>query len=113
MFNVGSFKDRVVFVNHPAKPHAGVGYIDNPTTALTTRGMLKFDSSTSFLSEGQNGFNNTYKLYVRYQSALDSLIKKNNQIVVNDTKYTISDYEMLNMEHKYVVFTIKIVEKWA
>lgn len=98
---IGKMRESVEFkTNSPSA--AGAGFSDNYTTLLTTRGQLIRNSENRSLSFGAISDNEGYTLYVRFQPAIDAVLRSDVKIVINNVTYTMNGRPELIEQKKHL-----------
>lgn len=98
---IGKMRESVTFrVNTPTA--LGAGFTDQYADLLTTRGQLVRNSSNRFLSFGEGVDSNSYTLFVRFQTTLDSNLRSDTKIVISGVTYTMNGRPELVDERKHI-----------
>lgn len=100
-YTIGKMRESVEFkTNSPTA--AGAGFADSYTTLLTTRGQLVRASENRSLSFGAIADNESYVLYVRFQSAIDAVLRSDVKIVISGVTYTMNGRPKLIEQRKHI-----------
>ena len=110
VLKIGQMRSAVVFkVNTPTASattdRAAVtsgGQNDSYASSVTTRGRLRKSSGSRSLDLGQLSGQESYELMCRYDSSLNSILKVNGKVTVDNVEYTIQSWEVVDqIKHIY------------
>lgn len=105
MKKIGPLHKIVVFKqNTPGD--LGAGAADSYATLLTTRGALRKQSGNRVLSFGEIAENNRYELFVRVQSALETVLKVNMRIEIGTRVFIVDSFEKVEEKRWYYKITM-------
>lgn len=102
---IGKF-DKVVAIQKNTPADQGAGALDSYSTYCTTRGYLKKTSGSRSVSFGEITGGNSYTLWVRFQTTIESNIRMDNKIIIDGRTFTIDSFELVDEEKKYYKFTL-------
>lgn len=98
--------DKVVAfqVNTPAA--SGAGNRDIYTTAVTTRGYLKYGSGSRNGGFQDIQADQSWSLTVRKQAALTAILSVSLKVVIESQTYTVQGWADINEDHFYYKFSL-------
>lgn len=103
--DVGALNRVVEFqANNPVT--LGAGKKDVYTTLLTTRGSLKMLSAGRALSYGNIEIGKGFECVVRFQTLLESNIRPDLRVVIDDRTFTVHSWEKVGEKRFYYKFIL-------
>lgn len=104
---IGKF-DKVVALQKNTPTGQGAGLVDSYSTYVTTRGYLKKKSGNRGVSFGEILGNDSYTLFVRYQTAIATYLRTDNKVIIDSKTFTVDSFELVDEEKKYYKINLNI-----
>jgi hypothetical protein len=105
VLRIGQMRSVVRFLTNNPVP-LGQGRTDKYGILINTRGRLRIDSGNRSLSFGMIVGEDSYTLTCRFQENLESLIKVNGKVMIDEKFYTIASWEKVDQINHIYIFKL-------